>query len=122
MVLLVVSPQTNNFDRLLFFDHLINQAVMDIDSAGIGSFEIADKPLVRRRILERILFQHIQKPVHLRPETGLVDFKRVFSGLTRPIKLPGYQGLVLEERDKGSLRPLWIDSRIPGMDIRYNVS
>ena len=39
--LTVMRPEAEDFDRLFLFDDLVDESVLDIDSARIGTFEIA---------------------------------------------------------------------------------
>jgi hypothetical protein len=45
--LFIMSPETNDFDDVLGLIDLIDKAVLDIHSSGIGSEKITDKLLKR---------------------------------------------------------------------------
>jgi hypothetical protein len=63
--LLVVRPHSKDFDCLFLVEDLIDEAMLDVDAAGIGSCQIADKLLVGRRILVRIVGHYGEKPFSL---------------------------------------------------------
>ncbi len=53
-LLLVVSPHAQHLDDFLRIEDLIDEPMLDIDSARVCPGEISDELLVRRRILERV--------------------------------------------------------------------
>ena len=62
---LVVCPHPNDLDDLLFFENLINQPMLDIDLARVGTFEIAEQFLVTGRTLIGILLQESKEFDHV---------------------------------------------------------
>jgi hypothetical protein len=41
VVLFVMTPKTENLDSVLFVQDLIHEAVLDVDSAGIGPAQVS---------------------------------------------------------------------------------
>jgi hypothetical protein len=74
--------------------NLIHQAVLDVDAAGVGSGQISDELFVWRGILERVLRDDFEKTLRL----------------------------WLEDLSSGSAMPLRMESRIPGIEMRWSVS
>lgn len=54
--MLIVIPQTDNFDDLFGFANFVHHAVLDVYSPGISTFKISNQLLIRRRVLVRICF------------------------------------------------------------------
>lgn len=61
----VVSPHTDNLDRVLGVINLIHQAVLDVDTAGVGSGQISDELFVWRGILKWVLRDDVEKTLRL---------------------------------------------------------
>jgi len=55
-----MSPKSDNFDRFNVFENLINEAVLNIDAAGIGASQVPDKFLERWWVLKRVLLKDLQ--------------------------------------------------------------
>ena len=49
-----MGPQAQHFNDAGPFENLVNQAVLNIDPAGVGALKIADELFKRRWGLERI--------------------------------------------------------------------
>lgn len=77
----VVSPHSQNFDSLHRIQHLINQPVLNVDSAGIGARQITHQLLVGRRILIRIFGDNIQKLLGFRLQMGRCQLLGIFVSL-----------------------------------------
>jgi hypothetical protein len=58
-----------HFDNALAFDDLLHQTVLNINSAGIGGKQVAEKSLERRRFPEKIFGEDVEKLLRLRPES-----------------------------------------------------
>ena len=50
-----MCPHSQDANDFFPFIYLVNQTVLNINSARIRAFEIADELFIRRRILKRIL-------------------------------------------------------------------
>lgn len=53
-MLFVMRPHPKDFHEVLLFEHLIDEPMLDVDAARIGSLEIADQLLIGRWIFEGI--------------------------------------------------------------------
>jgi hypothetical protein len=40
---LVVGPHAKNLDHVFFLQNLVDEAMLDVDSAGYGAFEVPDR-------------------------------------------------------------------------------
>ena len=56
----VVSPHANDLDRFPFFIDLIDNAVLDINSSGIGTGKITDQYFKGGRSLKRVTLKNLQ--------------------------------------------------------------
>jgi hypothetical protein len=56
-----VSPHPEYFDGSFFVQHLVNQAVLDIDAPRVSTVQVAHEFLESRWCSERIPAQDIQK-------------------------------------------------------------
>ncbi len=67
-----MGPQANDFHDFLVFQDLIHHAMLNIDSAGIGPFQIPHQLLKRRVGCEWVLFQNLQDSLCLgaQPRAG----------------------------------------------------
>jgi hypothetical protein len=54
-----MCPKADNLNYLFSLIYLINQSVPDINTPGIGAFQITHKFLKRWRILKRIVFEDL---------------------------------------------------------------
>jgi hypothetical protein len=52
-----MGPHAKDLDNTLIFQNLIDKSVLDIDAARIGPFQVAQKLLKRRRLLEGIVWE-----------------------------------------------------------------
>jgi hypothetical protein len=53
-----MRPHSNNLHRMFFFQDLINQTMLNVDPPGIGTAQIANQSLKRRRCLEGVLVEN----------------------------------------------------------------
>ena len=65
--LFVVSPKPQDFDGFDARKNLVNEPVLNIDTARVGPGKIANELLKWRRVLERICLENLQKPFRLGP-------------------------------------------------------
>lgn len=49
-----MGPHAKNLYHVFFLENLVDEAMLDVDSAGYGAFEVPDQCLVGRRSLERV--------------------------------------------------------------------
>ena len=62
-----MGPQPDHFDEAVLFQHLIDEAMLEVDPAGIGACQITDQFLVGRWVLKRIFLKDIQQFLDLGP-------------------------------------------------------
>jgi len=132
--LFVMCPHSEylHADGLVYF---INSPMLDIDATRISPRQISHEFLVRRRGLERIAAQNRQQVFHFCTQTCRSQIASVLLRLPRENYLPGrairncfcgqvfaHQGSSEEHCSSGVCIPSRRDSRIPGIDSRYNVS
>ena len=65
-----MRPHAEDFHDVFIVDHLVDQAVLNVDAAGIGPGEIADKLFERRRCLIGIVTQDIDERFGLGFKSG----------------------------------------------------
>jgi hypothetical protein len=56
-----MSPHAQHFHYAFGFEDLLNQPVLDVDTAGIGASQIAPKLLKWWRLSERIFSENFQE-------------------------------------------------------------
>ena len=64
-----MRPHAQDFDNMLAMQHLIDEAVLDVDSAGNCTLQVADKRFIRRRSLKRINGKDAEQPFDIWPQT-----------------------------------------------------
>ena len=117
--LFIMGPHAQHFYDAGRFENLVNQAVLNIDPAGVGALKIADELFKRRWGLERIGGQNFQNRFCLRSQAGLSDPLGVLPRLRRKNEPPRpHQPGSFLHFSTGVFRPRRIDSRIPGMESR----
>ncbi len=117
-----MGPQTDDFDRTDRLQYLIHQAVLDVDPPGIGASEVADEFLIRRRGLIGVVAEEVKQGFGFRTESRRRKFLGVLLSLRREDERPLHHVSAESQALTGVAKPLRIDSRIPGIDTRYNVS
>ena len=117
-----MCPHPNDFHNAPFFEDLINQAMMNADATRIRSGQITNELLVSRRSLERIEFKDFEQFLGLCFQSSGGKFHCIFLCLLREDKCPFHQVSSGEHFSTGVLSPRTIDSRILGIERRYNVS
>ena len=104
--------------------HLVNEAVLDVDAAGAGAAQFPDHGLLGRRLDVGVVGQKLQQGLGLLLESR--RWGRELAGVL--LSLPGEQNRPAHQ--SGSLlssltsvaMPSRIDSRIPGIATRCRVS
>lgn len=134
MQLFVVSPHPQDFYDSRFFVCFIDQPMLNIDTTGINASQIAHQFLIRRRRLEGIQPKDVQQVLGFGTQPGRSQIVRIFLCLSRVNDLPrawrigaficlfAHQGNSDEHCSAGVFIPSRMDSRMPGMDSKYNVS
>jgi hypothetical protein len=116
--LFIMGPHADDLDQLFFFQHLIDQAMLNINSTGICTGQISYQLMVRWRAFEGVLLENIQKLFCLcfKPNRGYIP--GVFTGLLGKDYIPGRQSSPWTHFSTGVCKPSRIDSLIPGIDRR----
>ncbi len=118
----VVCPHPYDLHNVAVFEHLINETMLDIDPPGICSSQITDEFFVPWRSLERVLFEDRKQFLRFRFQSRSRKFFGIFSSLFGVNKRPLHQSSSGEHFSTGVFSPRMIDSRIFGMESKYNVS
>ena len=113
-----MGPHADHFHGADFFQDLIDQPMLDVDAAGIGTRQIAHKFFIWRRILEGIFLKDRQQRFGFGFESGRGKFFSVFLSGFGEDELPFHHLRVLEHFRTDVLRPLRMDSLIPGTERR----
>lgn len=121
-LLLVVSPHAQHLDDFLRIEDLIDEPMLDIDSARVCPGEISDELLVRRRILERVGSKDAWQMLRLFFQASRGEVLGVFLGMFGKDNLPAHHSRPLAQDSTGSFMPDLIDSRMPGTDSKWRVS
>ncbi len=119
---LVMRPHANDLYGTDFGEDLIHQAMLDVDPAGARPSKIADELFIPGRSLKRVSLQDFEEIFGLSFQAGGGEFLGVLLGLFRENDGPRHQGSSVEVLLIGVLSPRIMDSRIFGMESRYNVS
>ncbi len=117
-----MSPQSQHFHDSLSLEHLIHKSVLDIDSSGVSTSEIADELLVGGRVLEGIIRQNIQKKLSLRFQSSARKLFGVLLRLLRENKAVFHQSSFSAHAETGAASPSRIDSLIPGIETKKRLS
>lgn len=88
---LVMGPHSKNFHDPVFLKHLIDKPVLNVDSSGIGTGEIANQLFIKGRSLEWVLPSQVQQCLSLGLEIALGELFRIFYSLLGIGKLPRHQ-------------------------------
>jgi hypothetical protein len=86
-----VCPHPDNFYGLDVFQYLVNQAVLDVDSSGISTGEIADELLIGWGIPVGIIPEDSQQARGCGLESGQGYLFGVFLGLFGENQTPTHQ-------------------------------
>src|SRR5690554_2336120 len=117
-VLLVVAPEPEDLHHSLVLEHLVDQAMLDIDTARIGPGEVTDKLLERGWLAVGVFSQEVQQFLGLRLEAAGSQFPGVFLCLPGEDQPPCHQSSSSSHSSTGVSMPSRIDSRIPGTESR----
>lgn len=117
-----MRPHPQDFHRALRGVNLIDEPVLNINSAGIRACKITHQLLIGRWALKRVFFENGEKLLRLWPKIGARNSSRIFLRLWREQDAPTHQPGFAEAFPKGSRIPRRIDARILGIDKRCSVS
>jgi hypothetical protein len=117
-LLFIMRPHPDHFDSPLILEDLVDETVLNVDSARICADQITNKFFKGRRIPKRISFQNLEQLLDLGTKIGRRDFLGVLLRLFRKKELPRHQFSDFEDLLSGSFNPLRIESRMPGMETR----
>src|SRR5262245_37762984 len=113
-----MGPHPEDLDRPLRVQHLVDEAMLNVDSPREGALEVADQLFEGRRSLARITADNVQQGLGLLAKPAPRDLPRVLLRLSREYDPPGgggfYQPGFSEVLLSGVFSPFRIDSRIPG--------
>ena len=116
--LFVVRPHLDDLNRLLLFEYLIDEPMLYVDSPGAGTGEISHEFFEGGRTLVRIFAKDVQQPGGCGLEAGSSYSLCVFLGLFGENQTPAHQPGSSAHLSTGVFMPFWMDSRIPGIDVR----
>jgi hypothetical protein len=119
---LVVGPHPQNLDHFVVFNHLVHEAVLDVDATRVGPREVAQQLLVAGRILKWVLPQNLQQGLCPRLQPDLGELLRVLLGMLREDQSPAHQSKSSDISSWGVDIPSRMDSIIPGTMARCNIS
>jgi len=118
----VMRPHPNHFHSAPIFKDLIDETMLDIDAARIRSGQITDKLFISWGSLEGVDFKNLKQLFSFWLQSNGYKFLCIFLRLLGENKRPLYQESSGEHFSTGVLSPRIIDSRILGIESRYNVS
>lgn len=121
-VLFIVCPHSDDFDGLDVVENLVDETMLNINSSGACSRKVTDKLLIGRWGLVGIFGQNPKELFCLGFKTRPRDLFRIAPGLIGIDKRPTHQSRSGLHFSTGVFNPLAIDSRMPGIDVRYSVS
>lgn len=126
----MVAPHAQHFYRSFVFDaviadrlgdHLVHEAVLDVDAPRVEAREVADERLVGGRGAEGVAPDHLDELLRLSVEARSLEAARVLRRLLRePDEVHGYHASSSSEThsSSGSFIPARRDSAMPGMLLR----
>ena len=120
--LFVMCPHPNDLYNPPVFEDLVHKTMLNIDATRIRSAQITDKLLISRGRLEGINFEDFEQLLGFWFQTRRGEFLGVFLCLFGENKPPFHQESSGEHFSTGVFKPRTIDSRILGMESKYNVS
>jgi len=117
-----MCPHPNDLDSSYFFQDLIDKTVLNIDALRRGSGEVSNEFFIGGRSSKWIFRENMNQSFNFLPQTCCVNFLGVLLSLlgidNPPLYHPGFSLHFLT----GVFKPFRMDSLIPGIDKRYNVS
>ena len=97
--------------------------MMNVDSAGVRTGQIAGEFLEWRRGPKWIFPKDIEKELSLRLQTGSFELLRILHRVRGEDQAPRlHQSSEFRQSRTGVFIPCRIDARIPGTESRYSVS
>ena len=115
---LVVRPHAQYTHRTFFFEHFVDETVLNVDSARIGSVKISYEPLEGRRILKWIVGQDFEKFLRLFLQPSRRELFCIFQRVLGIDEGPLHQTTAFALLLRGCAIPFLMDSRMPGTDRR----
>lgn len=120
--LFIMSPHPDDLDGLYFLQDLVHEAVLNGDATGISSRKVSDQLFKGWGCLKRIFRENFKQFFGFLSQACCRNFLCVllsFPGIDNPpLYHPGFSLHFLT----GVLSPFRMDSLMPGIDKRYNVS
>jgi len=119
-----VRPHAQNLYRPVSNVDFVYETMLAIDPARIKAGKIADELLERRWVPVGIVSQNGEQLFYLLLQSRRSDFFRIFLRCLRKDDAPRltYQSTASEHESSGSAAASRTDSRIPGIESKYNVS
>lgn len=116
--LFIMGPHPNNFHGFDVVKNLIHKPMLDVDSPGARPGKIADKLLVGWWRFVGIVGQEIKKLLCVAFQPRARQFLGVALCLCRINQRPAHQSSFLAHLSTGVFKPLRIDSRMSGIEVR----
>ena len=122
-VLFVMRPHPQDPHYLLVFVDGIDKSMLDVDPSRVCALKVAHKLFVEGWSLVRIRAQDAEEGFGFWPKTTLRESPRVLLCLLREDELVvAHQPGSGAHSFRGVFMPLRMESFMPGMETRYNVS
>lgn len=118
----VVRPHAQYTHGALLLEYFVDETVLDVDSARIGSVEVSYELLVGRRILKWIDSQDFEKLLGPLLQPSRREFLGILQRVLGIDDGPLHQATAFALLTNGSAIPFLMDSRMPGTERRYSVS
>ena len=119
---LIVGPHAQYTDGPLFGEYLVNQPMLDVDSARVGASKVADQLLKKRGVLKWIDGKNRKQFLRLWLEAAGCNLLCIFECLLGKNDIPTHHFSAFAFFANGSAIPALMDSRIPGTASKYKVS
>ncbi len=119
---LIVRPDAQHPDDLLFNEDLIDQSVLNIDATRVRASQVADQFFEGWWVLKRIGGKNRQQVLHLKFQSGAGHLLGIFECLLGKHKRPTHHSNAFALCASGSAMSALMDSRIPGTASKYKVS
>ncbi len=113
-----MGPDADDFNDSFLIVDLIDEPMLNVDSARIRAGQVAHKFFVWRGILVRIIGQDRKECLCFRLQSGAIELFGVFSRLSGVNEFPAHQSSSAEQSDRSAASPSLIDSRMPGMESK----
>jgi len=121
-ILLVMSPHSDDLYRFDVIQNLIDQTMLYIDAARPCTGKVSNELLVGWRCLIGVFFENAEYPFGLRLQTGSRQFFCISLRVLGKNQPPAHHLSSSSHSSTEVLSPSRIESRMPGMDVRYRVS